>query len=407
MSALATAASAAVLIGLLCGFYGTFVVVRRMALTGDMISHAVLPGVVAGLAWSGTRNPLVVLACAAAAGIAGSLVMRVILSHTRLKPDAALAIVLSVFFAVGVALVSMLQPSGAMAFLYGQIAALDGRDLAFLAGVSAATFALAPFVFRSLTMVSFDPAFARILGLRVRVIDTAFYAALTIAIVVAMQAVGVVLVTAMLVTPAAAARFCTPSLTRTCFIACGTGAGGALAGVGISSLYSGAPTGPLIALCLAAVFTVTALFGPHHGWVPVWNRRVRNRRRIEAEDFLKFLWHREQGDAERPVVDASSAILRKLANQGKIVISPTPSLTPRGRKSAAKLVRAHRLWEAYLADVADIPPDHVHEEAERAEHWIDDEGMREIATRLGTPARDPHGSPIPPPMDENGKEVAP
>jgi len=407
MSALATAGTAAVLIGLLCGFYGTFVVVRRMALTGDMISHAVLPGVVAGLVWSSTRNPLVVLACAAAAGVTGSFVMRVITTRTRLKPDAALALVLSVFFAFGVALVSMFQPSGAMAFLYGQIAALDGRDLAFLATVSAATFALAPFVFRSLTMVSFDPSFARILGLPVKTIDTAFYAALTIAIVIAMQAVGVVLVTAMLVTPAAAARFCTPSLVRTCFLACAIGSAGALAGVGMSSLQSGAPTGPLIALCLAAVFLIAALFGPHHGWMPQWSRRARNRRRIESEDFLKYLWHREDGDTGRPVVTPSPAILRKLMEHGKIDTSPTPSLTERGRKSALKLVRAHRLWEAYLTDVADIPPDHVHEEAERAEHWIDDQRMREIASRLGTPEIDPHGSPIPPPLDDQEREATP
>jgi len=409
MSAIATAVIAAVLIGLLCGFYGTFVVVRRMALTGDMISHAVLPGVVAGLVWSGTRNPLVVLACAAVAGIAGSLAMRVILARTRLKPDAALALVLSVFFAMGVALVSMFQPSGAMAFLYGQIAALDGRDLAFLAAVSAATFALAPFVFRSLTMVSFDPAFVRILGLPVRAIDTAFYAALTIAIVVAMQAVGVVLVTAMLVTPAAAARFCTPCLTRTCVFACGIGAGGALAGVGLSSLQSGAPTGPLIALCLAAAFGIAALIGPHHGWVWLWHRRANNRRRIEGEDFLKSLWHREHGATDKPVVHPAPHTLRRLAADQHIDgNSPTPSLTAAGREAASKLVRAHRLWEAYLADVAEIPLDHVHEEAERAEHWIDEERAREIAERLGTPVRDPHGSPIPPPPDgETGKEAAP
>ncbi|MFU8893170.1 MAG: metal ABC transporter permease [Luteolibacter sp.] len=407
MSAITTAVTAAVMIGMLCGYYGTFVVVRRMALTGDMISHAVLPGVVAGLVWSGTRNPLIVLACAAIAGIAGSLAMRVILAHTRLKPDAALALVLSVFFAIGVALVSMFQPAGAMAFLYGQIAALDGRDLAFLAAVSATTFALAPFVFRSLTMVSFDPAFARILGLPVRAIDTAFYAALTIAIIVAMQAVGVVLVTAMLVTPAAAARFCTPSLARTCTLACAIGAAGALAGVGLSSLQSGAPTGPLIALCLAAAFGVAAMLGPHHGWVRVWSRRAHNRRRIEAEDFLKFLWHREHGSTDKPVVIAAPHTLRKLAADQHIESSPAPSLTATGRDAAAKLVRAHRLWESYLANVADIPPDHVHEEAERAEHWIDEERAREIAERIGTPTTDPHGSPIPPQVDTSEKEAAP
>lgn len=280
MNALATAASAAVMIGLLCGFYGSFVVVRRMALTGDMISHAILPGVVAGLAWSGTRNPLVVMACAATSGMLGSLVMRALLTHTKLKPDAALALVLSVFFAFGVAMISMLQPAGAMAFLYGQIAAIDGADLIFLAAACLITFACAPWIFRSLTWVSFDPAFARILGLPVRAMDMAFFAALTIAILIAMQAVGVVLVTAMLVTPAAAARFCTSNLLRTCFIACAIGAGGALVGVMISSRYSGMPTGPVIALCLAAAFLIAAMFGRDHGWLtkPRKNRRLTTHR---------------------------------------------------------------------------------------------------------------------------------
>ncbi len=406
MSAIATAAVAAVLTGLLCGFYGTFVVVRRMALTGDMISHAVLPGVVAALVWGGTRNPIIVLACAGAAGLLGSFAMRGILAHTRLKPDAALALVLSVFFAIGVALVSMFQPSGAIAFLYGQIAALDGRDLAFLATATAATFALAPFIFRSLTLVSFDPAFARVLGLPVRAIDTAFYAALTVAIVIAMQAVGVVLVTAMLVTPAAAARFCTPTLVRTCAIACVTGAVGALAGVAISDLRTGTPTGPLIALCLAALFALAALFGPHHGRLPTRARRARNRRRIAGEDFLKALWHYEHGKPE-PTAPAtpSRAVVRQLAARGMIDTSaPAPALTPAGREAAAGLVRAHRLWETYLADVAEYPPDHVHEEAERAEHWIDAARMREIADRIGTPSLDPHGSPIPPAAGQPGKE---
>ena len=415
MSAIVTASIAAVLIGLLCGFYGTFVVVRRMALTGDMISHAILPGVVGALVWSGTRNPLIVLTCAAAAGLAGSFAMRAILAHTRLKPDAALALVLSVFFAIGVALVSMFQPSGAMAFLYGQIAALDGRDLAFLTIATTVTFALAPFIFRSLTLVSFDPAFARVLGLPVRAIDTAFYAALTVAIVVAMQAVGVVLVTAMLVTPAAAARFCTPTLARTCGIACATGAAGALAGVGISTMQSGTPTGPLIALCLAAFFAIAALFGPHHGRVPAWIRRSSNRRRIEGEDFLKALWHRERREPEMPAPTPAPAVLRKLAAGGMIdMATATPTLTTHGREAAATLVRAHRLWETYLATVANYPPDHVHEEAERAEHWIDEARLREIDTRLGTPDHDPHGSPIPPPARQippparqNTKEDAP
>ena len=230
MTALGSALAAALLLGIASGLLGTFVVVRRMALTGDMVSHAVLPGVVAGIAWSATRNPLLVLGCAVAAGLAGSAVMAAILRTTRLKPDAALALVLAVFFAIGIAMISKLQPAGVQAFLYGQVAAIDRGDLQLLLWVTAATVILVPWQFRVLRLVSFDPAFARLLGFSVRLIDSAFFLLLTVVIVIAMQAVGVVLVTAMLVTPAAAGRFCTHSLWKTAVLACAFGAAGGVVG---------------------------------------------------------------------------------------------------------------------------------------------------------------------------------
>ncbi len=406
MSGMQTAVVAAMCVGILCGFFGTFVVVRRMALTGDMISHAVLPGVVAGLVMTGGGRPLVVTACAVAAGMAGSYAMRALLRHTRLKPDAALALVLSVFFAMGVAMVSMFRPSGAMAFLYGQIAAIDGADLVFLAAATLATLVMGPLLFRQLALVSFDPAFARMLGVPVRAVEVVFHGALAVAIVLAMQAVGVVLVTAMLVTPAAAARFCTPSLARGCLLACALGAAGALGGVAISATRGGLPTGPLIALCLAAAFATAALAGPHHGWLVAHQRRARSRRRIEAEDFLKALWHRDAGTPGKPPPVARGAVVRKLVAEGKLSLAGGRKfeLTGNGRAAAAKLVRAHRLWERYLVDVAEYPAGNIHEEAERAEHWIDEASSREIAARLGAPALDPHGSRIPPAQGEEVPE---
>ncbi|RYD17885.1 MAG: ABC transporter, partial [Verrucomicrobiaceae bacterium] len=156
MTALQSATLAALLLGTASGLLGSFVVVRRMALTGDMLSHAVLPGVVAGLAWSETRNPLVVLVAAVIAGVAGSGIMSALLRSTKLKPDAALALVLSVFFAIGIAMISRLQPAGVQAFLYGQVAAIDQRDLILLLAVTAVTAVMVPLTFRPLTMVSFD-----------------------------------------------------------------------------------------------------------------------------------------------------------------------------------------------------------------------------------------------------------
>lgn len=397
MTALQSATLAALLLGTASGLLGSFVVVRRMALTGDMLSHAVLPGVVAGLAWSETRNPLVVLVAAVIAGVAGSGIMSALLRTTKLKPDAALAIVLSVFFAIGIAMISRLQPAGVQAFLYGQVAAIDRRDLILLLTVTAVTATLVPLAFRSLTMVSFDSAFAKLLGFPVRVFEIAFFLLLTVVIVISMQAVGVVLVTAMLVTPAAAARFCTHSLPKTAAIACAIGAGGGIAGVWISSAGNNLPTGPLMALATTALFLAAATFGPRRGWVPVQLRRQREKRRIACEDILKTLWlHEEAPRLVQPLIP-QEGLLRHLASAGLIDRRTSiVQLTPTGREQAAKLVRSHRLWERYLTEYASYKSDHVHDDAESAEHWIDEQRLAALAEKLGNPSQDPHGKPIPP-----------
>lgn len=414
VTAVSSAVLAALLLGIVSGLLGTFVVVRRMALTGDMISHAVLPGIVAGLAWSTTRNPLVVLGCAVAAGVVGTLTLTAILHHTRLKPDAALALVLSVFFAFGIAMISKLQPPGVQAFLYGQVAAIDRNDLILLTAVTAVTALLLPLLFRVLGIVSFDPAFSRLMGLPVKWIEIGFFLLLTIVIVIAMQAVGVVLVTAMLVTPAAAARFCTSTLPGTAVLSCIFGAAGGVAGVTISAQAGGVPTGPVMALCVTGVFLTAAVFGKRSGWLPTWLRRRREQIRIIGEDLLKRLWQREEiqgkavalpiGDFRQALSGNVNAALRKLTRSGWVEVADYKvSLTAPGRKCAASLVRAHRLWERYLTERASYKPDHVHESAERAEHWLDEDGRRRLEERLGRPALDPHGSRIP--SEEGEKEA--
>lgn len=397
MTALQSAIVAALLLGTASGLLGTFVVVRRMALTGDMLSHAVLPGVVAGLTWSETRNPLVVLAAAVAAGVLGSATMSLLLRTTKLKPDAVLALVLSVFFAVGIAMISRLQPAGVQAFLYGQVAAIDRRDLLLLLAVTAVTVTLVPLAFRSLTLVSFDSAFARVLGFPIRPFETAFFLLLTVVIVISMQAVGVVLVTAMLVTPAAAARFCTHSLPKSAAIACAIGVAGGIGGVLISSTGDKLPTGPLMALATTALFVAAAVLGPRRGWLPVHLRRRRESRRIACEDILKSLWLHEEAPGLVQPLFPKETLLRQLDSTGLIERrSEAIRLTPGGRAQAAKLVRSHRLWERYLTEYAAYKSDHVHDDAERAEHWIDESSLSALAEKLRNPSQDPHGKPIPP-----------
>jgi manganese/zinc/iron transport system permease protein len=409
-TAAGTAMVAALLLGISGGLTGVFVVSRRMALTGDMLSHAVLPGVVAGLLWSPERHPLVVLACAVAAGLLGTGLLMALMRTTRLKPDAALGIVLSVFFAAGIAMISKWKPGGVQAYLFGQAAAISMRDLGLLAATTGVIVVGTVAGFRVLTVASFDPRHARLLGIPVGWIDRAVFIVLATSVVVAMQAVGVVLVSALLVTPAVAAARVSQRLAVQAGWACAFGVVGSLAGVGLSLLRTGLPTGPLMALSLAAVFAVAALFGSRDGVLPRWLRRVREKRRIERENLLKAVWSVVEERAEGAVgLEELSARMREaievvrpraaaLVKAGEAEWTSGGSgllLTPPGRRRAAEIVRKHRLWELYLTRRADYAPDHVHDDAERAEHWISEENARRLAEVLEHPEIDPHGRQIP------------
>lgn len=410
-TAAGTATAAAILLGIGGGLTGVFVVARRMALTGDMLSHAVLPGVVAGLLWSPDRNPLLVLGFAIAAGLAGTGLMLALDRTTRLKPDAALGISLSVFFAAGIAMISRWQPGGVQAYLFGQAAAISAADLRLLAGTTAVVVVMVALGFRVLAAASFDPRHARTQGLPVAWIDRIFFIVLSATTVVAMQAVGVVLVSALLITPAvAAARVSRRLAVQACW-ACVFGVFGSLAGVWLSLQRGGLPTGPLMALSLVALFLAAALCGPRDGLVWRLMRRVGMRRRIARENLLKAAWSIAGGRDEAAVgVGELAARLREpieevaaragwLVRAGEAEWSTAARsgvvLTPLGRRRASEMVRKHRLWELYLTERASYAADHVHDEAERAEHWISEEHARRLEEVLRHPERDPHGREIP------------
>ncbi|WP_367873436.1 metal ABC transporter permease [Luteolibacter sp. Populi] len=409
---------AALLLGISGGLTGVFVVSRRMALTGDMLSHAVLPGVVAGLLWSPDRNPLVVLACAVAAGLLGTGLLMALMRTTKLKPDAALGVVLSVFFAAGIAMISKWKPGGVNAYLFGQAAAISDADLWMLAATTGVIALGTTLGFRVLTVASFDPRHARLLGIRVGWVDRIFFIVLAASVVVAMQAVGVVLVSALLVTPAVAAGRVTRDLAAQACWACGFGVIGSIAGVQLSLLKTGLPTGPLMALSLATVLAFAILFGIRDGVVWRWFRARRLKQRIDRENVLKAVWSfiedREGGvvgleELARKMRENLESVRTRgarLVAEGEAEWTSSGSallLTVPGRRRAAEIVRKHRLWELYLTRRADYAPDHVHDDADRAEHWISEENVRRLAEVLENPEEDPHGRKIPRGTGEEGK----
>jgi manganese/zinc/iron transport system permease protein len=278
---LRTVALGALVLGIVSGALGTYAVLRRQALLGDAISHAALPGIGVAYLVAG-KGSLTLTVGAALAGFASTLAVMAIVRGTRVKDDAALGMVLSVFFGVGLVLLTWIQAqpdagqAGLDTYLFGQAATLVERDVLLMASIGGAALLLAALLWKELKVLCFDPDFGAAIGLRIRALDVVVTALLVVAIAIGLQTVGVVLMSAMIVAPAAAARQWTDRLGTMIVAAAGIGALGGVAGALVSAKAARLPTGPTIVLCLTALVTASLLFAPRRGLV--W-RRVSERRR--------------------------------------------------------------------------------------------------------------------------------
>jgi manganese/zinc/iron transport system permease protein len=287
---LRTVALGSAALGLTSGALGTFAVLRRQSLLGDAISHAALPGVALAFLLTGSKAPLVLVAGAALAGFLGTLLVMSVTRTTRVKYDSALGIVLSVFFGLGLVLLTFIQrrPDASQAgldrFLFGQAAGLLQRDLVTMAVLGGVALGVMLLAWKELKLLAFDPEFGSSLGYRMRALDVLLTSLLVLAIVIGLQTVGVVLMAAMVIAPFAAARQWSDRLGLATLLA---GVFGALAGIVGSVLSAEAarlPTGPTIVLCATAIVLVSLVLAPHRGlfWRQVRARRDRRRLRLAA-----------------------------------------------------------------------------------------------------------------------------
>lgn len=412
------ALTGAILLGLTCGLLGSFLVVRKLALLGDTLSHAVLPGVAAGFLWDMDKNPVAIFIGATVAGLLGSFMVTRITSTTKLKEDTALGMVLACFFGVGICLVTMIQrlPSGNKSgidkFLFGQAASLGQSDIQLMAVVTLLTFGLVWLFYKELLTVSFDPGFAYSVMIPVAWVHHGFMLLLAFSVVIALQAVGVVLVSAMLITPAATAYLMTDRLHRMLLFACLTGMLAGIMGAFFSFLGHQLPTGPFMVLSAAVLFAVAFFFAPSHGVVIKWWTRRSRSGRVRRENTLKAVFHvleqekfRQEGvtlvelaELRRQTLDDTEASCLELVRLGYGTMPPGEKafyLTPKGMRRAQTIVRNHRLWELYLTDAANYSPDHVHDDAEEIEHILGEDLVRQLERQLNFADRDPHGKPIP------------
>jgi len=413
------------LLGASCGLVGGFLLLRKRALVSDAIAHAALPGIVAAfiiltLLGLDARNLPALLAGAACTGGLGMAWVLAVRHSTRVKEDAAIGTVLGVFFGLGVALlrialdVNPRQGAGLEGFIYGKTASMIASD-AWLIGVAAVAVALVCVcAFKELALLCFDPAFAAAQGWPVLRLDALLMGLVVAVTVIGLQAVGLILVVAMLVIPAAAARFWTDRLPTLLALGAGFGAMSGLLGAAMSALAPRMPAGAVIVLVASGLFFLSMMFGPARGLLVRAVSAQRLSRRIALQNLLRELYESSETRPERREVGLDELqrrrswsrwglgrVLRRAESRGLLVESPAGGyrLSEAGQIEAERIVRNHRLWELFLLSHADIAPQQVDRDADRVEHVLSAETIRRLEglaeARSPAPPRSPH--PLDPP----------
>ena len=289
---LRTVALGTAVLGIVSGALGTYAVLRRQSLLGDAMSHAALPGVVLAFLITGSRDPLVLITGAGVAGIIGTLFMLAITRYTRIREDSALGIILSVFFGIGLVLLQVLERlnvpnrAGLNVFLFGQAATLLTRDVIMMSIIGLIVLAVVFLFWKEFKLLSFDKEFGASIGFNMVWLDILLISLLVLAIVIGLQAVGVVLMSAMIVAPAAAARQWTDSLSVMVLLSSIFGAISGISGALISSIGSNLSTGPVVVLVVSGIVLFSILFASRRGVVWAWYNRLRRQRLLILESVL-------------------------------------------------------------------------------------------------------------------------
>lgn len=404
----------ALMLGFSAGLLGCFAFLKKRALIGDTLAHAALPGVTSAFLITGSRSPLVIVVGAMVSGFIGLWTVELLGRLTKIKEDSALAIVLSFFFACGVFQMTMIQkiPTAAQAgldkLLFGQAASLVPADLTVLSLLSAVIILTTVIFYDRFRAIIFDPNFARVTGLHVGRYEKLLSVLVMLAVVVGIQLVGIVLVAALMITPAAAARYWTNRLSVMLVVAGFCGALAGIFGAIISSLAPRMPTGPWMVVAVTTLFALSAAFAPERGMSARIFRRWRMSRRIAEENILRTLFKMHEVNPQGAAAQTQllhfrqfefsklERILGRLERRGYIRrVGDQVVLTERGLEVGKKITRRHRLWELYLTKNTAISSDHAHFDAEEIEHMLTPELEAQLLHELEYPSHDPHGKVIP------------
>lgn len=409
--------SGTMFLGIASGALGSFSFLRGRSLMGDALAHAALPGVCVAflvgewlrgrglLETGGAKNLGVILIGASIAGLIAAWCISQITRHSRLKEDAAQAIVLSVFFGAGVVLLTRIQHSGASGqsgldkFLFGQAASLVISDVQLMSSVAVVLCLLAFLLFKEWKLLCFDSAFGSGLGLPMMRLDGLLMMMIVAAVVIGLQAVGMVLIAALLIIPAAAARFWTERLAAMVVLSAILGGASGVLGTVFSALPMtvGLPTGPMIVLAAAFVFTLSVLFAPQRGVVARLWRVWRTREKVGRENLLRD-WFEILEKSPSPHTPELALSLEELnqkrgghhtseLNQlAKLGLASKEEegwkLTAAGLQEAYRVVRSHRLWEMFLMYETALGTVNIDRDADTVEHFLSPEALQQLETML-------------------------
>lgn len=405
---------------------GCYMLLRRMSLLGDAISHAVLPGVVVAVLWSGELGGWPVFVGAVAVGMLTAFLTQALARMGNVPEDSSMGVIYTSLFAVGVVLIAQFASQvhidtdcvlyGLIEFIYTDRVQWGGvevpRDIIPLAGVALLTVLFVTLLWKELKIVAFDAGLATAIGISAVVVHYLLMAMIAIVTVSSFKAVGSILVIAMLIVPPATAHLLTDRLWMMQILAVGCACISAIAGFYLADYWQTSVAG-MMAVVAGGLFTLSVVFAPQHGLLVKAIRKLRLTMRIIKEDILAVLYRvEERGRREGRATTLAQTECVRFAGGGWLARFAVPllsshglvskagegqlALTDAGRTRAQSLVRSHRLWEAYLEKYFELPRDHLHEPASRIEHYLGPTLQQELSEDLATPAQDPHGQTIPP-----------
>jgi ABC-type Mn2+/Zn2+ transport system permease subunit/Mn-dependent DtxR family transcriptional regulator len=399
---------AAIMAGAACALLGCFMVLRNMALIGDALSHAILPGVVVGFMVAG-HSLIAFFLGSVGAGLVAAVLIAWLQGKGGARNDAAIGIVFSAMFALGVMGISALSRREGVHldmkdFLFGNVLGIGREDLLLVGLVLAfdvlCIVLLLPYFFAT----AFQSDVAQTMGIPTRALHYFSIWMLSLTVVASLQTVGVILVVSMLIIPASTALIISNKLRNVLIWSVLLGAFASGWGM-LASVYWDTAPGPAITLSSTALYVMVLLGHPVRG---LWPRMVRRKLRLVrhwAEDMVKLLIKKPEISKEQLRAELRwSAFTYRIAylwcrRLGWIQKNRSEhggcSLTQQGETKALQLVRAHRLWESYLAQKQGFEPHQLHWLAEKDEHYLPQDFLDQIDRRLGFPDLDPHGSPIP------------